>query len=103
MLPRDDRATRDARCWHCDRALDPADRYCRGCGEGQGGSLAWYYRPLWIVVLALVALGPFAVVLVMRTPRLRPAAKWLLSLGLLAFFAYLGWELWKATEALLEV
>ena len=54
-------------------------------------------------MLALTALGPFAVVLIMRTPRLGTGAKWLASLALIAFFVYLGWEMWVTTEALLEV
>lgn len=99
--PTDTHAT-SARCWRCDFAIETADSYCRRCGEGQGARLAWYYRPVWIVLLALTALGPFAIVLIMRTPRLSPSAKWLASLALVAFFAYLGWEMWTATEALLE-
>jgi len=92
-----------ARCWRCDHPIDASDRYCRRCGEGQGAWLAWYYRPVWIAVLALTALGPFAVVLIMRTPRLSPAAKWVASVGLVALFVYLGWETWTATESFLEV
>ena len=90
------------RCWRCDRAIDANDGYCRACGEGQGRALAWYYRPLWIVVLALTALGPFAVVLIMRTPRLSRGAKWVASAVLLAFFAWVGWQLWVDTRALLD-
>ena len=89
-------------CWRCARTLDSGDRYCRACGEGQGAWLAWYYRPLWILVLALTALGPFAIVLIMRTPRLDRNAKWLASIALVAFFVYLGWEMWTTTQALLE-
>jgi hypothetical protein len=91
-----------SRCWRCDRAIDATDRYCRACGEGQGAALAWYYRPLWIVLLALTALGPFAVVLIMRTPRLSPGAKWLASAVLLGFFAWVGWHLWVDTKAILD-
>jgi hypothetical protein len=90
------------RCWRCDRAIDATDRYCRGCGEGQGVALAWYYRPLWIAVLAMIALGPFAVVLIMRTPRLSSGAKWIASAVLLGFFAWVGWQLWVDTRALLD-
>jgi hypothetical protein len=90
------------RCWRCDRVIDPTDRYCRACGEGQGPALAWYYRPLWIALLALTALGPFAVVLIMRTPRLSRDAKWNASLVLLLFFAWVGWQMWVDTKALLD-
>lgn len=91
------------RCWQCGRAIDASDRFCRACGEGQGAALAWYYRPLWIAVLALTALGPFAVVLIMRTPRLSRGAKWLASLALVGFSAYVAWELWAAIDAVLDV
>ena len=90
-------------CWRCAHAIDPTDLYCRACGEGQGRALAWYYRPLWILVLALTALGPFAVVLIMRTPLLGRTAKWTAALGLVALFLWLGWEFWVATESFLEV
>lgn len=90
------------RCWRCDRAIDADDRYCRACGEGQGAALAWYYRPLWIVLLALTALGPFAVVLIMRTPLLDRNTKWVASFVLLAFFTWVGWQLWVDTQALLD-
>jgi hypothetical protein len=99
----DDPASTSTRCWRCDQRVDPTDHYCRRCGEGQGASLAWYYRPIWILLLALTALGPFAVVLIMRTPRLGTGAKWVASLALIAFFVYLGWEMWVTTAALLEV
>lgn len=91
------------RCWQCGRVIDASDRFCRACGEGQGAALAWYYRPLWIAVLALTALGPFAVVLIMRTPRLSRGAKWLASLALVGFSAYVAWELWAAIDAVLDV
>ena len=92
----------DTRCWRCERVIDPADRHCRHCGEGQGTALAWYYRPLGIAVLAVTALGPFAVVLIMRTPRLDRGAKWIASALLIAFFAWLGWRIWVDTQALLD-
>jgi hypothetical protein len=104
----EDSGATSVRCWHCERAIDASDRYCRACGEGQGVAVAWYYRPLWIVVLALTVLGPFAVVLIMRTPRLDRGrldrgAKWLMGIVLLGFFAYVGWELWSATATLLDI
>jgi len=53
-------------------------------------------------VLALTALGPFAIVLIMRTPRLGVSAKWVASLLLIAGFAWVGWEMWRDTQALLQ-
>jgi hypothetical protein len=103
MLTRDSLGAASTRCWRCDHAVDAADLYCRACGEGQGAALAWYYRPLWIVVLTLTALGPFAIVLIMRTPRLSPAAKWIASVALILFFAWIGWGMWVQTKAVLDM
>lgn len=102
MPTRDELGAACARCWRCDRAVEAADRYCRACGEGQGVGLAWYYRPLWIAVLAVTVLGPFAVVLIMRTPRLGRGAKWVASVALIAIFGWVGWSMWVQTQALLD-
>ncbi len=91
-----------ARCWRCDGLIDSDDRHCRHCGEGQGAALAWYYRPLWIAVLALTVLGPFAVVLIMRTPRLDRRTQWVASVLLITLFLWLGWRMWLDTQALLD-
>jgi hypothetical protein len=79
-------------CWSCGRAVDPDDRYCRGCGQGQGAFVAWYYRPVWIVLLSLTVLGPFALPLVWRTPRLSRGGKWVTSAALILVFAWVGWR-----------
>lgn len=91
-----------ARCWRCDHTIDPADQFCRACGEGQNASLAWYYRPLWIVVLTLTALGPFAVILIWRTPRLSPAAKWIASIAVIAVTVWIGWQLTVDVKTILD-
>lgn len=82
-----------ARCWRCDHVVDPRDHYCRSCGQGQGAFLEWYYRPLWIGVLALTVLGPFALLLVWRTPRLNYTGRWIISLAIAALSGYVAWEL----------
>jgi hypothetical protein len=84
-------APASARCWRCDGAVDAVDRYCRWCGYGQGAFVAWYYRPVWIVVLSLTVLGPFALPLIWRTPLLGRGTKWILSLALIAICAWVGW------------
>jgi len=79
-------------CWSCRRPIDRTDLYCRYCGQGQGSALTWYYRPLWIAVLALTALGPFVLPLVWRTPRLDRAGKWVASIVILVVTGWLAWE-----------
>lgn len=80
------------RCWSCGRSIDTDDRYCRWCGQGQGPFLTWYYRPLWIGVLALTALGPLVLPLVWRTPRLDRTGKWIATGAVLAITIYIGWQ-----------
>jgi hypothetical protein len=87
-----DREDSGGRCWSCDHPVAPEDRYCGYCGQGQGAFLGWYYRPLWIVLLALTVLGPLALLLVWRTPRLDRTGKWIASLVIIGFFGYVGWQ-----------
>jgi hypothetical protein len=89
-------------CWRCGHAIDATDRYCRACGEGQGPALAWYYRPIWIVLLALTALGPFAVILIWRTPALGRTSKWIASIALIAITIWIGWSLMVDVRTLLD-
>lgn len=79
-------------CWSCGQAVDRDDRYCRRCGQGQGAFVAWYYRPAWIVLLGLTVLGPFALPLVWRTPRLSRTGKWATSVALVVLFVWVGWR-----------
>jgi hypothetical protein len=85
-------AASPGRCWSCGHSIDADDRYCRHCGQGQGAFLTWYYRPVWIVLLALTALGPFVLPLVWRTPRLDRTSKVIASVVVVVVCGYLGWQ-----------
>jgi len=87
-------------CWHCKHPLDAADRYCRHCGHGQGCFLQWYYRPVWIAVLTLTALGPLSLFLVWRTPRLGRTARWIATVVIVGVTVYVGRQLWQTVHAL---
>ncbi len=91
------------RCWNCDHFVAADDRYCAYCSQGQGAYLAWYYRPFWIAVLALTALGPFVLPIVWRTPRLDRTGKVIATLVVVAITAYVGWELSIAISNLQEM
>ncbi|MBI5242968.1 MAG: hypothetical protein HY922_04690 [Elusimicrobia bacterium] len=82
-----------ARCWGCGGALDRQDRYCRGCGRGQGEYVAWYYQPWGIAVCTLLGLGPFGLLLVWRSPRLSRTAQWAWTAAILLVT---GWVLLAA-------
>jgi hypothetical protein len=94
------RPTATTHCWRCDAEIATSDHYCRNCGNGQGATLQWYYRPLWIALLAMLALGPFALPLVWRTPALGRGGRWALTAFVLAFTALVVYRLWVAVEVL---
>ncbi|MBN2309121.1 MAG: hypothetical protein JXR94_09135 [Candidatus Hydrogenedentes bacterium] len=63
------------RCRACWRSIGPDDAYCPHCGVRQARGTPWYYEPVWILVLALAVIGPFALILVWRTPKMTRPAK----------------------------
>jgi hypothetical protein len=87
-------------CWSCAHPLDAADRYCRHGGNGQGRFLPWYYRPVWMMVLTVTALGPLSLVLVWRTPRLSRTGRWIATVVMVGVTVYLGHQLWQALRVL---
>lgn len=64
-----------ARCTRCGGRIDAGDAYCRHCGKKHDDAAAWYYHPVWILVLALLVIGPFALPLVWLSPRMGLGAK----------------------------
>lgn len=83
-------------CWSCGAFIDRGDRFCRSCGKGQGGEVPWYYRHWGIVLIALFGLGPFALILVWRSPVLSKNAKLAYTAALLAATAFVGWRVYQA-------
>ena len=61
---------------------------CSRHGTGQDVGTAWYYRPVWITVLALLVLGPFALILVWRSRQMGRAWKWALTVLITVFSVY---------------
>lgn len=75
-------------CRKCGRPIDPLFAYCPYCGQRQRSGDAWCYDPLWIAVLALFVLGPFALPLVWRSARMGRGAKLAFAAGILAYTAF---------------
>ncbi len=63
-------------CWACGAHIAADDNYCRKCGKGQGGFVSWYYKH-WGAILLTLALGPFSLYFVWRSPILPRKAKWI--------------------------
>lgn len=66
-------------CRYCGWGTFEGDRFCAHCGKRQNTRESWYYHPLWILFLALVVIGPFALILVWRSARMGPVMKALMA------------------------
>lgn len=91
-----------ARCVYCHKAIHADDTYCRHCGRRQGAGDAWYYDSLWIAFLAFVAIGPFALILVWKSTRMGPAAKYILATLILIYTAITGYYFYILIAIILE-
>ena len=81
------------RCSACGRPVDAGDPFCRYCGHRRKRTKTeqWFYRPLWIAVLAVTVLGPFALPLVWRSPFMGRGAKTFWIATILAYTALIFW------------
>lgn len=73
------------RCFGCARPIDARYEFCPHCGRAQGGRDAWYYHPVWILFLALVAIGPLALFLVWKSRKMNRAAKIVMAAAILVY------------------
>jgi hypothetical protein len=64
--------------------------------------IAWYHRPVAIVLLAVFVLGPLAIPLVWRTPAWGPRGRWIATVLLLAYTVLLCWQVWVAVQFAVE-
>lgn len=90
------------RCSSCRTIIEAGDEYCRHCGRRQVRSGAWYYEPGVIAVLALTVLGPFALPLVWKSPRISRNGKWAWTIVLTLLTAVLLWCLWFVSSMFLS-
>ncbi len=83
-------------CVKCRRVIDGTFKYCPHCGQRQDAGSAWYYHPVLILLLAFCVLGPFALPLLWRSPRMSTTGKAISTAAILAYTAYcfyLGWKI----------
>lgn len=87
-------------CPRCGRPVDATDRFCRACGRKLGESSSWLYHPWTILFLALVVVGPFAIILVWKAPNMSPGVRAVLAVVIIAYTIvcfYLSWEIFIYT------
>ena len=91
-----------ARCPKCREAISPADAFCRFCGTRQQVADPFYYHPVWILVLALTVLGPFALALVWRSRRMDTTTKAVLAAIIVAYSIFTFYTAYKLIAILYE-
>jgi len=75
-------------CRGCRKVIQPDFKYCPHCGQRQDQGQAWYYHPLFILVIALTVAGPLVLPLVWRSQRMRIVGKTVMTVAILAYTAY---------------
>jgi hypothetical protein len=65
--------------------------------------VAWYYKPVGIVLLTLFVLGPFSLPLVWRSPAISPSGRWIGTALIVVYTVVLCWQVWVATQLALSL
>ena len=82
-------------CRKCRRVIASAHKFCPHCGQRQDLGSAWYYHPVWILLLAFLALGPLAIPLVWRSRQMSVTGKIVMTVAILLYTVYCGYFAWK--------
>ena len=90
-------------CRKCGRPIERHFAFCPYCGFGQKGGNAWYYDPVWLAILGLFVIGPFALPLVWRSARLNHTLKLVYTAVLLVYTAVTVYYLFQVIAATLSV
>jgi len=85
----------DVRCVSCGKTIEAVSRFCSHCGKRQATGDAWYYHPVWILLLAFLAIGPFALILVWKSRRMETPVKIVIAVLILIYSVYSGYLLYK--------
>lgn len=91
-----------ARCRACHRPLEASATFCSHCGIRQTRFDTWAYHPFWILVLGFLVLGPFALVLVWLSRKMRPTAKVVVSVVLLIYTAVVVYYTYETVAPLMQ-
>lgn len=84
-------------CRKCGTTIGVDAQFCSQCGYRQDQGSAWYYHPVWILLLAFLVLGPFALPLVWRSSKMNPVMKIVMALVILAYSYYICYATYRLT------
>lgn len=89
-------------CRRCRMPIAPVDAFCKHCGARQQETDPFYYHPVWILLLAFLVLGPFALGLVWRARTMTPLVKAVLAVVITAYSAVTIYYAWVLCATLYE-
>jgi hypothetical protein len=69
----------------------------------QEKKIKWYYRPIPVLVLLFIVIGPFALPLLYKSPHFSKCWKVLLTILVVIFTGYLIWASIKIWDRMSEV
>ena len=69
----------------------------------QEEKIKWYYRPIPVLVLLFIVIGPFALPLLYKSPHFSKCWKVLLTILVVIFTGYLIWASIKIWDRMSEV
>ncbi len=87
-------------CIRCGQGIDASFTYCPHCGKPQREGAAWYYHPVWILVLGLLVIGPFALPLVLRSTKMTLAQKWIVGVLIVGNTVLVLYYTYRITQSL---
>lgn len=92
-----------ALCKKCGRPIDRHFSFCPYCGYQLHAGHRWYHDPVWIAVLALFVIGPFALPLVWRSARLNRTLKFIYTAVILVYTAVTVYYLFQVVTETFRV
>lgn len=91
-----------ALCRKCGIFLEPTYLFCPRCGTRRTQDEAWYYQPVMILLLGFVVIGPFALPLVWKTPKMSRMVKIGVTVALLLYSAACVYYAFAITAMLIK-
>lgn len=74
-------------CPECRKEIDDTDTFCKFCGAiiEKNKPIPWYLKGWFIIIMAFVVLGPFALPLLWKSPDFKRQAKVILTIVIIIY------------------
>jgi hypothetical protein len=90
---------REVPCRKCCQYISADYTFCPHCGQTQLTGTSWLYHPVSVLILALVALGPFALYLVWKSSQMDRTMKIVMAVLILVYTGVCTYYTFRITSA----